>query len=147
MGTNLLVGLALAVPIGAPALKPAAGLPVPPTLLGVWAVESYVEDGQARECVGLTFEFAANNRLVLRKDGMEGDDDMAYSTAPGKDPPEFDWADPDGTNRLPGIYQFDGDTLLICFRGDPTGTRPTMFAAPPGSESVLFTLKRAKKKD
>jgi uncharacterized protein (TIGR03067 family) len=146
VGTNLLVGLALAVPLGAPALKPAPKPPAPPTLHGEWAVESFIDDGEPEDCVGMTIEFATNNRLVVRKGGKV-DDEGTYSTAPAKDPGELDWVEADGKNRLPGIYRFDGDTLILCVRADPAGTRPTAFDAPPGSDCALIILKRAKKKD
>jgi uncharacterized protein (TIGR03067 family) len=94
----------------------------------------------------MTVEFGTNNRYVIRKGGSV-EDEGTYSTAPGKDPGEMDWVEGDTKNRLPAIYRFDGDTLTICLRADPAGTRPTTFAAPPGSDCALLTLKRVKKKD
>jgi hypothetical protein len=44
---------------------------------------------------------------------------------------------------LQGIYQVDGDSLLVCLDYNLAGTgakRPSAFRPPPGG--VLFTLRR-----
>jgi hypothetical protein len=43
-----------------------------------------------------------------------------------------------------GIYEFEGDTLKVCF--DPTGKkRPTEFKSEPGSGNFVNVHKRVKK--
>jgi uncharacterized protein (TIGR03067 family) len=140
--TRLLVGLALVT--AAPAPKPVPPAPAPPALAGEWAFKSMVEDGRAEECSGDVLAFAADGTFVARDDtGPQGAG--TYTADATADPPEVD-LDEAGTGvTVRGIWKVDGDTLTLCVRTDPKRGRPTAFAAPPGSDCVLVTLKRAKK--
>jgi uncharacterized protein (TIGR03067 family) len=129
--------------LGAPALKPGPKPPAPPTLQGEWAVESFITDGRPAECVGMTFEFATDGRMTFRTGGKV-DEELRYSAPPGK-AAELDWVENGGRHRLPGIYKFDGDALVICIRVNPDGPRPTAFTSPARSDCALITLKRVKK--
>jgi hypothetical protein len=44
---------------------------------------------------------------------------------------------------LKGIYQFDGDALVLCLAKRDEDDRPTVFSAPTGSNDLLFRLKMA----
>ncbi len=44
---------------------------------------------------------------------------------------------------LKGIYQFNGDQLVVCLAKRDDDDRPTSFAAPAGSGDLLFRLKMA----
>jgi uncharacterized protein (TIGR03067 family) len=143
VNASLVLGLAFLV--GAPVGKPAPKTAEPPTLVGVWATESFRVDGEVQDSAGMTLEFTPQGRLVARKDG-EVEEEGTFTTSPAKDPAELDWIGDDGSERLPGIYRFDGELLLICLRTNPSGSRPTNFDAPSGSECVLLTFKRVAKK-
>ena len=141
MHTPVLVVLALAV--GAPGPKPAAKDPVPPSLVGEWTVESWVLDGQPEPCAGRTLTFVKAGAFVAQENG-EHQGAGSYKCDPKTDPAEVDMAEDGMEGPYKGIWKVDGDTLTLCVRGDPKGARPTAFAAPPGSECILVTLKRAR---
>jgi uncharacterized protein (TIGR03067 family) len=66
---------------------------------------------------------------------------------PSKSPKTFDSTVSDGPNKgtvLLGIYEFDGDTVKVCF--DPEGKkRPTEFKTAADSQTTLIVQKRVKK--
>lgn len=144
------VGLALVlVMIGgrsgaAPALKPPpAG---DPRLVGRWAVARAFN---GREEVtklnrGLEYEFRADGRWVIRRDGKEY---LAapgrYTADPGATPAAIDLvpqpADPMGP-VVRGVYKVDGDTLTLHTR--PGADRPAGFE--PAGAASLMTLTRVR---
>jgi uncharacterized protein (TIGR03067 family) len=144
VSTQLLVGLALVV--GAPALKPAAKAPAPPTLVGGWAVESWIMDGQAEPCAGQTLTFVVGGAFVAQRDG-EHQGAGTYKYDPKADPAEVDMVEDGVEGATKGIWKLDGDTLTLCVSGDPKRGRPSAFAAPAGSDCILVTLKRVPKKE
>ena len=52
----------------------------------------------------------------------------------------------DADERKEGIYALDDDTLTICVSRQK-GDRPTVFVSKPGSDYILFVLKREGPKD
>jgi uncharacterized protein (TIGR03067 family) len=144
VSTQLLVTLALAV--GAPALKPGPTAPAAPTLVGEWAVASWVADGQPEPCAGRTLTFVAGGAFVAHQDG-EHQGAGTYTCDPKKGPAEVDMAEDGLDGPRKGIWKLDGDTLTLCVCGDLKGGRPPAFAAPQGSDCVLLTLKRVNRKD
>jgi uncharacterized protein (TIGR03067 family) len=66
---------------------------------------------------------------------------------PSKSPKTIDVTMTEGPNKgavMLGIYEFDGDTLKVCF--DPQGRkRPTEFKSAPGSQNFVNVHKRVKK--
>ena len=144
MSTQLLVGLALT--IGAPALKPAPKAPEPPSLVGEWAVESWVADGQPEPCAGRTLTFVKDGAFVAQDNG-EHMGAGTYTCDPKADPATVDMDEDGVTTPCKGIWKLERDTLTLCVSGDAKAGRPTAFAAPAGSERVLVTLKRVPKKE
>jgi uncharacterized protein (TIGR03067 family) len=138
-----LVGLAILV--GAPIGKPEPKSAVQPSLVGAWTIESYLVDGKLEDHAGTTMELTVQGRVVARKDGKV-EDEGRFRAAPARDSAEFDWMGDDDCGRVPGIYRFDGDLLLLCFNTNPAGTRPSIFDAPRGSGCALITFKRVAKK-
>ena len=77
---------------------------------------------------------------------------LAYQASPqkldpSKSPKAIDVTITEGPSKgavMLGIYEFDGDTLKVCF--DPEGKkRPTEFKSPAGSQTFYNVHKRAKK--
>ena len=63
-----------------------------------------------------------------------------FTLDPAALPKGYDRVYPDGTPRL-GIYQLDGDTLMICFGGIGK-ERPSAFATKPGDGASLVVYRR-----
>lgn len=112
-------------------------------LLGTWSMVSGIKAGQnapkeVLEHFRLTF--SPNGKLSVKaedKKEMEG----TYKLIAGKKPAEIDLTVNNKT--IPGIYVFEGGNLKLCF-GEPN-SRPTEFASPEGSKTMLLVLKRDKK--
>ena len=143
MTNALLVGLALFV--GAPAPKDAKK--DSPTVVGDWVAESIVENGDADPMPGkLTVSMTADGKLTI-KEGNDEPERSKYTIDPKKDPTQIDIIEPLGNGMksitVPGIYKFDGDTLILCIA--QKGERPKAFASAKGDRTVLITLKRIKK--
>jgi uncharacterized protein (TIGR03067 family) len=131
---------ALALSVGAPAAKDAKK--DPPSLVGVWVAEKGTRDGDDRAVAAgsLTVEFTADGKVSVQE-GSKRVGPVEYRVEPKGSPAEIDVKE----MEMVGIYKVDGDTLTLCL-GDG-GKRPTEFASPAGSKTMLLTLKRAKPKD
>lgn len=134
MYPTLLTALALA--LGAPGPKD------PPSLVGVWVAEKGTTDGDDRAVAAgsLTVEFRADGKMNFQEQSKRVGP-VEYRVDPKRSPAEIDVRD----LEMVGIYKLDGDTLTLCL-GDG-GKRPTEFASPAGSKTMLLTFKRAKPKD
>lgn len=95
------------------------GKDIPPGLLTKWRV---VIDGDN----------------VNLKNGMR-DQSFTFALDPSQKPAAIDF---DG--KAKGIYLLKGNTLKLCW-AKAGKDRPTKFVSKPGSEIVLFFLKRVKK--
>lgn len=136
--TPTLLALALSVAAPLPKEKPKAE---PGKLEGDWVVESYVHGGMLdAKRAGMHMSFA-DGKVIVKEEGGN----IGYATRPKANPPEIDLSA--GKDPIPGIYKVEGDTLLVCFPKGSGTDRPTQFASPAGSNLVLMTLKRDKKKD
>lgn len=62
-----------------------------------------------------------------------------WSVNPGQSPGQIDITT--GAGRVPGIYEFRGDQLVICDH-DVAGPRPTRFDSRGAAEATLLTLSR-----
>ena len=115
---------------------------------GAWTIESSETGGQKipadqlKEFI-VTFE---GDKHTLKM----GDKVFQVGTQkidPSKSPRTIDVTMTEGPEKgavMLGIYEFDGDTLKVCF--DPKGKmRPTEFKSPEGSEIFLNVHKRIKK--
>ena len=115
---------------------------------GTWTFESSETGGKelpAGELKGfiLTFEGAKH---TLKK----GDEVIQVGTQkldPSKSPKTIDVTMTEGPSKgtvMLGIYEFDGDTLKVCF--DSEGKkRPTEFKSASGSETFVVVHKRVTK--
>jgi len=139
--------LALAVTLSAPAAKEAPKKD-PPTIVGEWVGEKAERGGMPLPVPpgGVTMEFLADGKLVIRE-GPKPAEAASYTADPKKSPAEIDVNPSDKVKELKfvGIYKIEGDTLIMCL--GLGGKRPEKFESPAGSDCMLMTLKRAKKKD
>jgi uncharacterized protein (TIGR03067 family) len=97
---------------------------------------------------GIVFTFTADGGLTVKEGNRTKPEGASYKVDPKKDPAEIDLIPPPDKKEptLQGIYRLDGDTLTLCFgRGGPGAERPKKFESPEGAETVVMTLKRAKK--
>ena len=125
-------------------------------LQGTWTVTAAEERGKP-----LPKEITEKMTVTFKGDKMVIDGPMAV--AKGEEPakPEFNVKlDPSkkpkaldvtplsgkfkGKTAL-GIYQMEGDELMICLPNQKQKDRPTEFKSPEGSDLFLVTLKKAKK--
>ena len=115
---------------------------------GTWTFESVEaggKEGPAAEFKGITVTFGGDKYTVKK-----GDEVIQVGTQkldPSKSPKTIDVTMTEGPSKgmvMLGIYEFDGDTLKVCF--DPQGKkRPTEFKSAPGSENFVNVHKRVKK--
>jgi uncharacterized protein (TIGR03067 family) len=115
---------------------------------GTWTIESSEAGGMVippANLKGLVVIFEGDKHTVKM-----GDEVVQVGTQkldPSKTPKAIDVTMTEGPNKgavMLGIYEFDGDTLRVCF--DPQGKkRPTEFKSPAGSENFVNVHKRVKK--
>jgi uncharacterized protein (TIGR03067 family) len=145
MLASLLVGLTMSV--GAPGKDSSAK--DPPSLVGEWVGEKAVAGGKEKPVPegGITFTFTADGKLSVKEGKPDKNDTGTYKTDPKKAPAEIDIIPPEDKKEptVLGIYKLDGDTLTLCFGRGKEGSRPTKFESPEGSQTIVITLKRAKK--
>jgi uncharacterized protein (TIGR03067 family) len=143
VSTQFVLGLALVV--GAPALKPSAKAPAPPSLVGEWAFAAVIEGGEPEPSPpGQSLTFLADGTFVAQEDG-QCQETGTYTTDPKADLPALDLVEHAAGGTLRGVWKVQGDTLTLCVTRDPKGGRPSAFASPVGSDWVLVALKRVKK--
>ena len=142
--TTLLLGLALTV--AAPGPKDKDKDKPAPKLEGTWTVEKIEGKGDnTKDPSSVTFTFA-DGKVSIQEGGRERKEEADYTVDTTKKPAHIDIKPGKKGGKditVPGIYEFDGDTLKICFRGEG-GDRPTEFKADPTSRTVLVVLKRSK---
>lgn len=115
---------------------------------GTWtfaSVEAGGKAGPAGALKGTTVTFDGDKYTV--KSGDKVIQTATQKLDPSKSPKALDATVADGPNKgtvILGIYEFDGDTLKVCF--DPEGKkRPKEFKTAPGSQTTLVVHKRVKK--
>ena len=139
--------LALAVSLSAPAAKDAPKKD-PPSIVGEWVGEKAEASGMPLPVPagGVTMEFLADGKVIIRE-GTKAPEDASYTADPKKSPAEIDLTPSAKAKEITfaGIYKIEGETLTLCL--GIGGKRPDKFESPAGSDCMLMTLKRAKKKD
>lgn len=115
---------------------------------GVWTIESSETGGKvtpANFLKGVTITFEGDKYTV--KNGKDVIQVGTQKLDPSKSPKTLDGTVIDGVGKgavIPGIYEFDGDTLRFCF--DEEGKkRPTEFKSPAGTQITVSVYKRVKK--
>lgn len=143
MYSSLLVGLALA------AGAPGKDTKEPPSIVGEWVGEKAVAGGKEQPVPdgGITFIFTADGKLTVMEGKRDKNDTGTYKADAKKEPAEIDIIPPEDKKEptVLGIYKLDGDTLTLAFGRGKEKSRPTKFESPVGADTIVITLKRAKK--
>ena len=115
---------------------------------GTWTFESSEAGGQklpADALKGLVLTFEGDKHTVRK--GDEVIQVGIQKLDPSQLPKAIDVTMTEGPSKgavMLGIYEFDGDTLKVCF--DAGGKkRPTRFESAPGSQTFVNVHKRLKK--
>jgi RNA polymerase sigma factor (sigma-70 family) len=115
-------------------------------LQGVWRVISFTNGGQAlpdQQVQAMRFTFTGGE-WAMSGPGIEPPP-RPVALDPFREPKAIDFTMPTGKVLL-GIYQLDGNSLMICVDHDPAGTgdkRPTAFRSERDTPDVgLFVLRR-----
>jgi uncharacterized protein (TIGR03067 family) len=115
---------------------------------GTWTFESSEAGGKAlsaEDLAGLVVIFEGDKHTVKKGDQVIQVGTQKFD--PSKSPKAIDVTMTEGPSKgalMLGIYEFDGDTLKVCF--DFQGKqRPTEFKSAPGSSTFLNVHKRVKK--
>jgi len=142
--TLLIVTLA----VGAPALKDAPGAEA--SIVGEWVVESTTYAGRTRPYAGsqLRYVFTADGKWKIFRGEDQDGENQGYRTDSKATPWRIDLrSDATRTDVAPlhGIYKVEGDTLTLCYGREASAARPTAFAAPRGSDVIMYVLKQVKK--
>ena len=119
-------------------------------MAGSWDVISIIDDGSTLAADLIQAKFAENGRIqigttkVAFVSPQSGERRIsAIHIDPTKTPFQID-VTTHFDEVLKGIYQFNGDELLICLAKREDDDRPTEFKAPAGSQDTLFRLKMAR---
>jgi uncharacterized protein (TIGR03067 family) len=118
-------------------------------LAGNWDILSMTDDGEVLAPDLIRAKFAENGRVQIGTRNLAivspkaGERRLsAIRLDPSKTPSTVDLTT-QFDEVLKGIYQFNGDQLVVCLAKRDDDDRPTSFAAPAGSGDLLFQLKMA----
>jgi uncharacterized protein (TIGR03067 family) len=114
-------------------------------MTGTWVIGLSEANGTAipaEDSDGLTVKIAGGKYSVT-KDGQI--DRGTFSIDVTKSPKQMDIRPETGPGEgklIPAIYEFNGDTLRVCYGTQDGADRPTSFKTAPDSGEVLITYKR-----
>ncbi len=118
-------------------------------LAGNWDILSMTDDGEVLAPDLIRAKFAQNGRVQIGTRNLAivspkgGERRLsAIRLDPSRTPSEVD-VTTQFDEVLKGIYQFNGDQLVVCLAKRDDEDRPTSFAAPAGSGDLLLRLKMA----
>ena len=115
-------------------------------LQGDWKIESWEQVGQSLNVTG-TWSFK-DDKYSLDQSGNVEEGTIKMDTTKKPAVMDLDITDGNCKGKLqPGIYKFDGDSLILCFAWPGTTDRPTEFKSTAEDRTILITLKRSKKDD
>lgn len=112
-------------------------------LQGTWKVESSVQEGEdvpTRDNEKWTYVIKGEELTA----GENPKEVVKFKLIPGQNPAAIDLTEVKTNQISLGIYHLAGDTFKLCFN-QPGEKRPTAFASPKGSRTILFVMKREKK--
>src|SRR5262249_36951339 len=108
---------------------------------GTWNVSSLENGGQKEteeKVKQLSIVFREGGKAVVKTEQKETE--VTWQLDATKKPRQISLTD--GNKTLEGIYKLEGDTLTLCLAEVGKETRPTEFASPAGSRTLLIVLKR-----
>ena len=118
-------------------------------LAGKWDILSMTDDGEVLAPELIRAKFAENGRVQIGTRNLvivspQGGERRlsAIRLDPSRTPSAVD-VTTQFDEVLKGIYQFNGDQLVVCLAKTDDDDRPTSFEAPAGSGDLLFRLKMA----
>jgi uncharacterized protein (TIGR03067 family) len=139
----MITTLALALVVGAPALKDKA--PAKPTIEGEWQVESRFDGGKASTDTN-RWVFSPGGVAEIREPiGGRVVSNLTYTLSADAAAKAIDFLEGQGNGKADlrqGIYKIEGDTLTVSFTVGMT-PRPTSFDAANGN--YLIVMKRVAK--
>jgi uncharacterized protein (TIGR03067 family) len=132
--------LSLALGVTAPALKDPP--PKASPLVRRWAATELVINGRPDpQAQGLEYDFTAEGRWAIYRDGQPLDGLRRYAADPKARPAAIDLTENAAT--YPGIFKVEGDTLVVLFPTNTKGDRPAG-SDGPGAGQMKVVLKRVK---
>lgn len=138
-----IVGLAGVFTQAAPGLKGKDDKSDLKKLEGDWTIESWVQFGNTVP-MDATWSFKGDKYTLTMPANTE---DGSIKIDQEKKPATIDLNITGGNcsgKEQPGIYKFDGETLLVCLAWPGTTDRPTEFTSTAANRTILVTLKRKK---
>ena len=108
---------------------------------GTWTVVSIEPTAKTKEDLA-RMKIMIKDGSIIIKDGDVLVEKQTFKLDPSKKPKQIDIKAED--ERLPGIYELDGDNLKLCVTEGKGTPRPTKFAPDDKTEAVLVVLKRQK---
>jgi uncharacterized protein (TIGR03067 family) len=138
-----IVGLAGLATGAAPGLKEKDAKSDFKKLEGDWTIESWVQFGNTVP-MDATWSFKGDKYTLTMAANTE---DGSIKIDQEKKPATIDLNITGGNcsgKEQPGIYKFDGETLLVCLAWPGTTDRPTEFTSTAANRFILVTLKKAK---
>lgn len=119
---------------------------------GTWKVVEYVTGGEPlpEEQVKAMQTVFAGDRMTISLSMSESKREYTLTLDPGKKPAELeatlDIAKIKAKIRpgMPGIYEFEGDTLKLCLARLGGKIRPKEFASTAAAGNILIKLRKAK---
>src|SRR5262249_2075678 len=122
-------------------------------LQGTWEWVSWTQGGKTikRDDLGeddarpKALKFSGDKVLtvMVNPGGKEVEFKYAFQLDPSRKPKAIDLTpegEPKGMSG-PGVYELEGDTLRVCFPGQPDQERPTKLASKEGESYLLLTYK------
>jgi uncharacterized protein (TIGR03067 family) len=85
--------------------------------------------------------------VMVNTGGKEVEFKNVFKLDPSRKPKEIDLT-PDGEGKgktVAGLYELEGDSLRVCFPGQPDAERPTRLESKEGENYLLLTYTRAAK--
>jgi uncharacterized protein (TIGR03067 family) len=110
-------------------------------ILGTWSIVGLEAGGKAtseKNFRGNVFRFEADKVTLQERGHLQIE--FPYTLDPAKTPKTIDLAVAKGSNVIRGIYQLQGDELVLSL--SLGGARPTAFATEQGGNAETFTLRR-----
>jgi uncharacterized protein (TIGR03067 family) len=117
---------------------------------GDWEVEWIEIDGKRTRWRKGVLAFRGTKRLTRKEGSDKYEAGGSFKIDPSCTPKTIDFMNPSAKSkddRIEGIYQIQGDTMLWCvYTGEGVKNRPLEFRTKPGSKNMLVKLRRIKVK-